>query len=180
MFNRLQIMGPAGSGKSTLARKAATQLGIPYHELDAVFWGPNWTPMPRDAFRAAVGMIVANEAWAIGANYTAVREMIWNRAQAVVWLDLPLELILWRLLRRTLKRVVTREILWAGNRETWHDAFFSRESLFPYAMKQQARFRRELPDALAKLTDQGVTTWRLRSVREVVAWLAALSELPYP
>ena len=178
MFNRLQIMGPAGSGKSTLARKAATRLGIPCHELDAVFWGPNWTPMPRDAFRAAVGMIVGNEAWAIGANYTAVREVIWNRAQAVVWLDLPLELILWRLLRRTLKRIVTREILWAGNRETWHDAFFSRESLFPYAIKQQARFRRELPDALAKLADQGVATWRLRSVREVEAWLAALTERP--
>ncbi len=176
MFHRLQIMGPAGSGKSTLARKAATRLGIPYHELDAVFWGPNWTPMPRDAFREAVARIVADEAWAIGANYTVVREVIWSRAQAVVWLDLPLTVVLPRLLRRTLSRIVTREVLWADNRETWRDGFFSRESLFPYAMKQQARFRRELPDALAKLTDQGVTTWRLRSVREVVAWLATLAD----
>lgn len=176
MFKRLQIMGPAGSGKSTLAQGAAARLGLPYHELDAVFWGPNWTPLPREAFRAAVGEIVAHDAWAIGANYSAVRDVIWSRAEAVVWLDLPLSLILWRLLRRTLKRIITRELLWGNNRETWRDAFFSRESLFPFAMRQHARFRRELPAAFEQLAAQGVRTWRLRSAREAEAWLAALAE----
>ncbi len=178
MLKRLQIMGPAGSGKSTLAQSAAALLGLPYHELDAVFWGPNWTPMPRDAFREAVGRIVAAETWVIGANYTAVRDVIWSRAEGVVWLDLPLAIILSRLLRRTLKRIVTREVLWADNRETWRDAFFSRESLFPFAVKQHARFRRELPAAFEKLTQQGVRTWRLRSSSEAEAWLAMLADLP--
>ena len=174
MFKRLQIMGPSGSGKSTLAQAAAARLGIPYHELDAVFWGPNWTPKPRDAFRESVARIVANDSWAIGANYSVVRDVIWSRADAVVWLDLPLRLTLWRLLRRTLKRIVTRETLWADNHETWRDAFFSRDSLFPFAVRQHSRFRRELPAALANLAQQGVSTWRFRSTHEVEAWLAAL------
>lgn len=176
MFKRLQVMGPAGSGKSTLAQAAAVQLRLPFHELDSVFWGPNWTPMPREAFRGAVAEIVAGDSWAIGANYSAVRDVIWSRVDAVVWLDLPLSLILPQLLRRTLRRIVTREALWAGNRETWREAFFSRESLFPYSVRQHARFRRELPAALDTLARRGVQTWRLRSSREAQAWLAAVTD----
>jgi adenylate kinase family enzyme len=176
MYRRLVVTGPAGSGKSTLAAAAAVRIGAPYIELDAVFWGPNWTPTPRDIFRDKVARLVAEEAWTIGANYTSVREVIWARAEALVWLDLPLSLVLSRLLHRTLRRIIRREQLWSGNRETWRDAFFSRESLFPFAIRQHARFRRELPSALEAPANRHLTTWRLRTPQEVERWLAALGD----
>ncbi len=176
MFRRLVVTGPAGSGKSTLAAAAAARIGAPYIELDAVFWGPHWTPTPRDIFRDKVGRLVAEEAWTIGANYSAVREVIWARAEALVWLDLPLGLVLSRLLRRTLRRIIRREELWSGNRETWRAAFFSRESLFPYAIRQHARLRRELPIALAAPEYRHLTCVRMRTPNEASAWLATLTK----
>ncbi len=174
MFKRLVVTGPAGSGKSTLAEAVAARIGVPFVELDAVFWGPAWTPTPRDAFRDKVARLAAEEAWTIGANYSAVRDVLWARAEALVWLDLPLSLILGRLLRRTLRRIVRREELWSGNRETWRDAFFSRGSLFPYAIRQHNRFRRELPAALAAPENQHLSVARLTTPLAVADWLAAL------
>ncbi|MBL8094028.1 MAG: AAA family ATPase [Anaerolineales bacterium] len=174
MFKRLVVTGPAGSGKSTLAEAVAARIGVPFVELDAVFWGPAWTPTPRDAFRETVARLAAEEAWTIGASYGAVRDVLWARAEALVWLDLPLSQILGRLLRRTLRRIVRREELWSGNRETWRDAFFSRGSLFPYAIRQHRRFRRELPAAVAAPEAGHLQVWRLRSSASVADWLASL------
>ncbi len=174
MFKRLVVTGPAGSGKSTLAEAVAARIGVPFVELDAVFWGPAWTPTPRDAFREKVARLAAEEAWTIGASYSSVRDVIWARAEALVWLDLPLPLILGRLLHRTLRRIIRREVLWSGNRETWRDAFFSRDSLFPFAIRQHRRFRRELPTALAAPEYRHLAIARLTTPRAVSAWLAAI------
>ncbi len=170
MLRRIVVIGAAGSGKSTLAGAVSARLRLPHIELDEIFWGPNWTAMPVDQFRARVSETVAGDAWVAAGNYTSTRDVLWARADTLVWLDLPLPLILWRLLRRTLKRVIRRETLWGGNHETWREAFFSRESLFPYAVKQHARFRRELPTLVAQ-TYPHVTVVRLRTPREVTTWL---------
>lgn len=50
-------------------------------------------------------------------NYSAVRDLVWQRADTVVWLDLPRRLVMRRIIRRTVRRTVTRERLWNGNRE---------------------------------------------------------------
>lgn len=173
-LKRLQIMGPPGSGKSTLAEAAAGRIGARYVDLDPLFWGPNWTPRPDEVFRAAVDAATAEDAWVIGANYSRVRDLVWGRAQAVVWLDLPLALVLRRLLSRTVKRVVTGEELWNGNRETWRAAFFSRESLFPFSVRQHGQFRRELPALLAAPEWRHLKVWRLRSAAHVAGWLEEL------
>src|SRR6266487_1414593 len=81
-----------------------------------------------------------------------------------VELDYPLPLILWRLLRRTLRRIRHQEELWNGNRETLRNAFVGRESLFAWTIRSHRRFRRENP--------QGQKVVRLRSVSEVDRWLA--------
>ncbi len=43
---------------------------------------------------------------------------LWHRADAVVWLDLPMRVVQSRSLRRTLWRAVSRQCLRAGNRES--------------------------------------------------------------
>lgn len=85
---RVSVVGNSGSGKSTLGRALAARLGVPYVELDAIFHLPAWTELPRDEFRKQVGALAAGDAWVIDGNYLAVRDLVWARADTVVWIDL--------------------------------------------------------------------------------------------
>jgi len=113
---RISVVGTTGSGKTTFARELAQRLGVPHVELDALHWEPNWTEAPLEVFRARVDLALRGEAWVIDGNYSKVRDIIWSRADTVVWLDYALPIILWQLLKRTLKRVFIREELWGKNR----------------------------------------------------------------
>jgi adenylate kinase family enzyme len=83
------VVGNSGSGKSTLATRLAAAIGVPHLELDSVFHQPDWTPLRTDEFRQAIGAAVAGDCWVMDGNYSAVRPLIWARADTVVWLDLP-------------------------------------------------------------------------------------------
>ena len=91
--------------------------------------------------------------------------LVLDRADLVVWLDPPLRTVLWRVLRRTVRRVRTGDELWSGNRETWRNALLSRDSLVLWAIKTHGRFRRRAPANLARRN-----AVRLRSAAEVDAW----------
>ena len=51
---RIVVIGTTGSGKTTLAKALSARLNLPHVEMDAIHWGPNWTPLPDDALRAAI------------------------------------------------------------------------------------------------------------------------------
>lgn len=82
--------------------------------------------------------------WVSDGNYREVRDLVWGRAQVLVWLDYPLALIYWRLLCRSLRRIFTREELWNGNRESVRGLFFSSDSLFVYAVRSRPELRRNI------------------------------------
>jgi len=90
------VVGTSCSGKTSLARAIASRLDLPHVELDALFWGPNWTPVPDDTFRARVADAVAGDQWVIDGGYSTIRSLIWERADTVVWLDYPMHLVLGR------------------------------------------------------------------------------------
>ena len=98
---------------------------------------------PLDVFRERTAQALSGDAWTAGGNYSAARDIVWGRADTLVWLDYPLLLIMWQLFRRTVRRIVTREELWSGNRETFRGQFLSRDSLFLWALNSHARYRRE-------------------------------------
>ena len=102
-----------------------------------------------------------------------VREMIWQRADTLIWLDYALPLVLWRLLRRTIWRTTRHPELWNGNRETWRGAFFSRDSLFMWAFKLYKGRRREYPLLFAQPEYANLTIIRFRSPRATERWLAS-------
>ena len=104
-------------------------------------------------------------------NYSLARDLIWPRAEALIWLDYPLPLILWRLARRTVQRVARGTVLWNGNRERLAHQL-NRDSLFLWALKTHSRHRRDYP-ALLALPEHAHLQWvRLRSPRAAEAWLA--------
>jgi adenylate kinase family enzyme len=131
---RAVVIGIGGSGKTTLAKHIAAQQGLRHIELDALYWLPNWQIRDVLEFRALVAAAVAQEQWVADGNYRVVRDLVWNRATTVIWLNYPLWLVMGRLLRRTLRRIRTQEALFSGNRETFQKSFLSRDSLLWYVL----------------------------------------------
>src|SRR5262245_66425581 len=116
-MRRVVVVGTSGAGKTTLARALAVRLGVPHVELDALDHQPGWTPAPTERFRAEVADRLQGDGWVVDGNYARVQDVVWPRADAVVWLDLGRPLVMWRIVGRTLRRVIRGEELWNGNRE---------------------------------------------------------------
>ena len=140
---RIVIVGTSGSGKSTLAAALAEAQQVPLIELDALYWGPNWTPRPSDEFRLAIESATAAPSWVLDGNYTAHRPITWARATHVVWLNYSRARVCWQIINRTIKRVLRRKRLWAGNRETWRKAFLSRQSIIWWSLKTYGKNQRK-------------------------------------
>jgi len=116
---RISVVGVPGSGKSTFGRALAGTIDAPFTELDSMFHRPGWTHPDDEEFRAQARELVAGHRWVIDGNYSSVQDIVWGRADAVVWLDPPRLTATGRVLRRTLRRVGRGEELWNGNREHW-------------------------------------------------------------
>ena len=173
-LQRIVVVGTTGSGKTTLANRLAHKLAIHRIELDALNWGPNWTMRPDQEFRALVDQATSGEAWVVDGNYSSSRDIVWPRADTVVWLDYSLPLVLWRLWWRTLRRWLTQEELWSGNKERLWAHFFTSDSLFLWALKTYRRRRREYPALLKSPKYAHLTLLRFRSPRPADRWLAQL------
>ena len=167
-MSRVVIVASAsGCGKTTLGRELARRLDAPFHELDALNHGPDWTEARPEELRASVEPLLAEERWVVDGSYRGkLGDLVFEHADTVVWLDLPRRVWLPRLVRRTLARIVRREELWHGNRETFRNVFFSRDSLLLFALRNYPRRRRLYPDELGRYP-----LVRLRSPREVERWL---------
>ena len=144
------IASASGNGKTTLARALAARLGVPFVEMDALHHGPSWTEATPEELRSKVEPIVRSDAWVIDGAYRGkLGDLVLERAELVVWLDLPMRVWLPRLLRRTIGRIVRREELWNGNREKLRTAVFDRDSVIYYAIRMHRRRRHTYPSALA-------------------------------
>ena len=171
-MRRIQVITSAsGNGGTTLAKELAARLELPFHELDALFWRPGWAETPKDQFRELVEPVIAGEEWVIDGNYHGkLGDLILRRAELVIWLDLPVYVWLPRLVRRTVRRALTREPLWNGNRETLRSALLSTDSLLLFALRVYRSRRRTYPARLARLRHV-----RLRSTAEVERFLSSVS-----
>ena len=151
-MERVIVVGTSCSGKTTLARQLSRALGAPHIELDAIHWKPGWQPRPAEEFRELVGEAAAGEKWVMDGNYSASQDIVWGRATAIVWLNYPFRVVLWRALYRTTKRVISREELFSGNRETFRQSFLSRDSIILWTIttyhRRQRQYRRILVDGV--------------------------------
>lgn len=176
-YKRAIVIGVTSSGKSTLAQQLAKRFDLNYIELDALHWEPNWQEAPLNIFRARVEKATQAERWIVAGNYSIARDLIWPKAEAVVWLDYPLSIILWQLTRRTFKRWWTQELLWGTNRERlWtHFKLWSDESLYYWLFKTYWRRKGEYPKLLSQSEHQHLKLIRFKHPKETMAWIERLS-----
>ncbi len=177
--NRIVVVGTTSSGKSTLAEKLANKFDYDFIELDALHWEPNWIGAPPDVFRARVEKALQSPGWVVAGNYHVVRDIIWSRAEAVIWLDYSLPLIFSRLWNRTWRRWWYEEELWNGNRESiWkHFKLWSEDSLFHWLFKTYWRRKREYPVLFSLPEHQHLKVIQFRSPQETDEWLEKLEFL---
>ena len=170
---RVSVVGTSGAGKSTFASSLARALGAVFLELDSLQHQAGWKPLPTEEFRAAVSGVVAGEQWVIDGNYSRVQDLVWARADTVVWLDLPRRLVMRRIIWRTLRRVGGRAELWNGNRERWQN-FFSldkEDSVIAWAWQTYASNRERYEAAMADPLHAHLRFIRLRSPASVRRFL---------
>ncbi len=166
---RVLVAGTSGSGKTTLAGRVGALWALPHTEIDALHWGPGWTSRPQ--FADDVRALVATDAWVTEWQYREVRRLLLERAEVLVWLDLPTVVVMRQVVVRTLRRRLGRIELWNGNVEPplW-SVFGDADHIVRWAW----RTRRKLDGLDARLADvaPGLLVVRLRSRHDVERWLA--------
>lgn len=170
-MRRVLVAGISGAGKTTMARRLAERLELPCYELDALHHGAGWQKRPE--FEADVERFAASDAWVCEDQYrTFIGELLWDRADTVVWLDHSRPVIMARVVRRTFGRLAVRAELWNGNRERWRDLPRADHPI-RWAWAQHAD-RRERTAALAA-RHPDVRMVRLGTPAHARAWLDTIS-----
>ncbi|HUZ68427.1 MAG TPA: hypothetical protein VMU65_01835 [Candidatus Saccharimonadales bacterium] len=161
-MRRVAVIGSSGSGKTWLASRLAAALGIPHVELDAIHHGPDWAAMPAEEMRSELDLCcAADSAWVADGNYqTKGGDLVRERADTVVWLDLPRRTVMRQLLLRTLRHALRRERLWNGNRESLRDVLSSdpERSVIVWAWThhtpQRLEYGAQIDERWVRLTDR--------------------------
>jgi adenylate kinase family enzyme len=97
---RVLIIGPCGSGKSTLARELAPLLGLPLFHMDQLYWKPGWVETSDELMQVKIEALSQEPRWIIDGNYGGTLRPRLKRADTVIYLDYPIRLCLWRLIKR--------------------------------------------------------------------------------
>jgi hypothetical protein len=172
---RQVLIGPSGSGKTTLGRWVEATLGLPLTDLGDLRWRPGWLEAPLDDLRRDVDRCTRAPRWVIAGNYAKARDLVWSRADALVWLDLPLAQVLWRSPARALRHWWIAEPVCNGNRQTRAQLANGCDSLIGYTFCTFAARRREWPALLVSQEFRHLSQSRLRSDPEVAAWQHAIA-----
>jgi len=114
-MNRIAIIGSGGSGKSTLAVELGKALNLPVYHLDKLFWNSGWVETEKDKWEEIQRGICSKPKWVIDGNYGGTMDVRLTSCDAVVFLDLPRLLCIFRTIKRALRfRNTTRPDLAEG------------------------------------------------------------------
>ncbi len=178
--SRVLVAGTSGAGKTSLASLIATAWQLPRMELDALHHGENWAPRPT--FVDEVERFAAQPRWVTEWQYTAkLGDILYGRADLVVWLDHPRHLVMRQVIARTMVRRWRREVLWNGNIEPpLRTVLTDSDHVIRWAWRTQGGPGQRVT-LLLQQRDPEVVVVRLRGRRQVKQWaLRAFTEVQEP
>ena len=172
---RINVVGTSGSGKTTFGRQLAEILDIPFIEMDALFWGPNWSAPEDEDFFPQLESALKGDHWVLDGGYSRTTPIKWARVEVVIWIDYNFPRTLAQAVGRATKRLISREELWpgTGNRESLR-MLFSKESIVLWTITSYRRKRRNIIKMMEASEFEYIKFHRLSSPRETEAFLAAV------
>lgn len=165
---RVLVIGVSGSGKSTLAHALSQKLGLPFVPTDDLYWKPNWQRVSTKALRASLDAITQAPRWVLDGNFDDLRELVWARADTILWLDYPRHIVLPRLVRRNIGWYISQEPVWSENTMTFEKAL----SGIQHSLRGHAGKRQMYPEWLEACSHAQVRCFRRPS--EAARWLESL------
>ncbi len=176
-MRRVNIVGVPGAGKSTFASVLSRKTGVPLVALDQLYWLPNWQPRNDTEFRDLLSEATSGSCWIVDGNYRAWRSIFIGQVDTIIWLDYSLPLVLWRVVKRTAKRLLSREIVCNGNRERFSTQF-TRESVLVQTFKNHFKYHSAYPSYMEEMQGKGVTCVRLTSPQMAARFLDTIDSEP--
>ena len=174
---RILVLGRTGSGKTTLARSLAAALDCPHVELDSLYFGPGFSTVPLEVLRQRTAQAVAGDRWVTDGNKSAVRDIVWPRADTVIWLDYPLAVSLWRLGKRAVWRT---SVITSRSEDPEGDLSRARQLGLAArgvttALRSHRGQRREYPELFRRSAHRHLAVLSLRSPVATSRWFARVT-----
>lgn len=175
---RILILGRTGSGKTTLARELALVLGVSHIELDSLYFGADFSRAPLPVLRERTSAAIEGDRWVADGNKRAVRDLVWPRADTIIWLDYPAYVSLWRLARRARSRMfeLGAKAAQTGRRTSLPKQMLAAARGVLTALRSHRGQRREYPRLFSERANEHLVVARLRSPRATREWLARIGE----
>ena len=176
---RINVIGTSGSGKTTFGRELASALQIPFIELDAIFWGPDWSEPEDSELFSKLSNALASDHWVLDGNYSRTLEIKWKRVDSVIWLDFSFPRTVSQAVKQALSRIISQEELWpgTGNRESLKK-LFSRDSIVLWTIQTYTRRKKKILGYISSEQYQSIIFHRIKSPKQAKIFLQSVSRNP--
>lgn len=169
-MERIMIVGQPGSGKSTLAQALGRRTGLPVIHIDKIHWQPGWVERSKAEKTRLCREAEAGLRWIFEGGHSVTWPSRLARADTLIWLDRPVGLRLWRVVRRALTGLGrTRPDMAEGCPERLR----SLPEFIHYIWTTRNSSRAKIAQ-LAACAPSACQVVQLRSDRDVSAYLAGL------
>ena len=162
---KIRIIGCSGSGKTYLAKFLSEKYSVPCYDLDDIQWdnrtGGYGVKMPAEERQALLQDMLARENWIIEGVYYAWVLQSFEDADIIYVLDMPPYLYKYRILKRSVKRLLGIE---KGKKETWRSVI----ALIKWTDTFQTRNMKEIKAILKAYGDKVVWLSSRKAVRELM------------
>jgi adenylate kinase family enzyme len=176
---RINVIGTSGSGKTTFGRELASVLQIPFIELDAIFWGPDWSEPDDSELFPKLSAALSGDNWVLDGNYSRTLDIKWERVDSVIWLDFSFPRTVAQAIKRAVSRIITQEELWTGtgNRESLQK-LFSRDSIVLWTIQTYATRRKRIQGYITSGQYRSIIFHRIKSPKQAKIFLQSVARDP--
>jgi len=176
---RINVIGTSGSGKTTFGRELARILQIPFIELDAIYWGPDWSEPDDSELLTKLSTALSSDKWVLDGNYSRTTDIKWERVETVIWLDFSFHRTVIQAIKRALSRVISQEEIWpdTGNRESLK-MLFSKDSIVLWTIETYSRRKKKILSYISSEQYRSIIFHRIQSPKQAKEFLQSVEKDP--